>query len=358
LPPTGSGPIHSQPKYGANYEIKADQNTGEFKFTVHNDVPTGTYSFFLSALATVNYARNAEALKAAQGRKAAIEKIVTADAAAAKAAVEGQTVAENKRLEADVALAKAAANLKLAQKSVADAQIIIVGATAKLAEAEVALSKEPESPAAVAVKQAADKTLVEANDKLKVLADAKLAADGAVAVGIQELNNVTDAKAAADKVAANADAKAKQSAAFLQTFAQRVAALEATSKPADIVISAPSIPVTMRITPAPINLELTSAVVQLKQGTVQELPVSIRRLYEYTGPVQIGLLPSNELGGLSAAHMTIAEGQTQGKLNIRAHTDAMPGTRALSLRATAVYNGQNLSFDQLLSFVIEKSPPK
>jgi hypothetical protein len=124
LPPTINGPLHQQPKYHLPITIPADKDTAEFTVTVPNHSPPGTYTFFVSGLGTVSYARNPEKVPPAEQRLAAIEKIVkenevrlaaaqTAQAAAAKtladvvAAKQDPKAANEAKLAADQALAAA-----------------------------------------------------------------------------------------------------------------------------------------------------------------------------------------------------------------------------------------------------------
>jgi hypothetical protein len=167
LPPTPGNVVHSQPVYYTTNEIKADQTTADFTMTVPPHAPLGTFTFFVSGVGTVNYARDPEALKASTDRKAAIEQIVADDAARV----------------------------------------------------------------------------------LKAMADAKTAADKvASSTTGDELKIATEAKLAADKALTEADAQAKLNAAFLQTFNQELAKLQEKSKPTDIVISAPTTTITLKIT--------------------------------------------------------------------------------------------------------------
>jgi hypothetical protein len=167
LPPTIYGPLHAQPKYHAPITVPASKDAADFTITVPTHVPPGTYSFFLSGVGTVQYARGPEQLREAEARLAAIEKIV----------------AEN-----DV-------RLKAAQK------------------AQAAAAKE--------------------------LLDAQTAK--------RDVKKPGEAKGAADRAAAEADGKAKQDSAFLQSFRQEVARLRERAKPAELKISAPSNRITLTI---------------------------------------------------------------------------------------------------------------
>jgi hypothetical protein len=124
LPPTIYGPLHAQPKYHTPITLPADKDAADFTITVPNHVPPGTYSFFLSGLGTVKYARNPEQLREAETRLAAIEKIVAENEVRLKAALKVQAAAAKALLDAQTAkqdTKKAAAAKVTADKAVAEA---------------------------------------------------------------------------------------------------------------------------------------------------------------------------------------------------------------------------------------------
>lgn len=277
LPPTINGPMHAQPKYHTPITLPANQPTSEFTITVPNYVPPGTYSFFLSGVGTVSYARNPEKLKAQEDRLAAIETIVKENEAKLKAAMEAQAAA-----------AKALADAQAAQKDV---------------------------------------------------------------------KALTEAKAAADKALAAVDQKSKQDAAFLQTFRQEVTALREKSKPADLKISAPSNRITLTITPAPFEFQLPTNQIAVKVGNKIELPVTIKRLYGFDGPVNVQFQGVYNISGINAPVVTIPAGQSEGKLMIEVFAGTPPASYASSVAATTVYNGQPLAVKPELKFTIEAPAP-
>lgn len=276
LPPTTNGPLHAQPKYHTPIMLPANQDTAEFTITVPNYVPPGTYSFFVSGVGTVSYARNPEKLQSAETRLAAIEKIVADNDA---------------RLKATLAAQAAAA------KALSDAQ------TAK-----------------------------------------------------KDTKTATAAKAAADKVVAEADQRAKQDAAFLQTFRQEVSKLRDQSKATDLRISAASTRVTMKITPAPFELRLASANVSVKPGARVEVPLTIQRLYGFADPVQVQCLGTSNISGLNAP-VAIPAGKSDGRLVIEVPASASPGTYTATVQASSPYKGQALTVKQDLTLVIERTEP-
>jgi hypothetical protein len=125
LPPTTNGPLHAQPKYHVPITIPANKDSAEFAITVPSYVTPGTYSFFLSGVGTVTYARDQAALRAAETRLAAIEKIVAENGARLKAAQKAQSAAAMALAAAQAAKqdARAAAEAKAAaDKAVAEAE--------------------------------------------------------------------------------------------------------------------------------------------------------------------------------------------------------------------------------------------
>ena len=273
LPPTIYGPMHAQPKYHVPTTLPANQSSQDFTITVPTNVPPGTYSFFVSGVGTVSYARDPVKLKAHEDRLAAVEKIVAENAVSLKSAQEAQAAA-----------AKALADAQAAQK------------------------------------------------------DAK---------------SLTDAKTAADQAVVAADQKAKQDAAFLQMFRQEVMTLREKSKPTDLKMSSQSNPITLTITPAPVEFQFASNRVAVKQGGKLELPLTIKRLYGFDGPVNFQFQGSYNISGINAPVVTIPAGQSEGKLMIEVQPGAKPDTYASAVIVSMLYNGQTLTLKPGLKFTIE-----
>jgi hypothetical protein len=124
LPPTSNGPLHAQPKYHKPITLPADREAADFTITVPSFVPPGTYSFFLTGVGTVSWAKNPEKLKAAETRLAAVEKIVAENARLKSA------------LQAQAAAAKALANAQAAKGDVKNALAAKAAADRAVAEAD------------------------------------------------------------------------------------------------------------------------------------------------------------------------------------------------------------------------------
>jgi hypothetical protein len=352
-PPFPGYPMHAQPKYHLPTEIKADQNSTEITLTIPNPAPVGTYTLFLSGTGTVSYARNPAALKAAQDRKTTITQLVADAEARSKTAVEAQTAAEKLRLESDVGRLKAAEEQKAAETAVAAAQTALNEATAKAATAQTALIQDSANATLTTAKQAADQLVEAAKLKLKTATDAKLAIEKAATTAIEQFQAATAAKLTADKAAAEALAKAKTSAAFLQTFTLEVTKLQELSKPTDVQISSPSNRLTLKITSAPVDFDLGLTSLQLKAGTKREVPIAVKRLYGYAEPVQVNVYPPTGFAGLNIPVVTVPKGQDQSALLIDVYNTAKPGTYPFKVLATVLYNGQYLNIAKEIAVTIE-----
>jgi hypothetical protein len=114
---------------------------------------------------------------------------------------------------------------------------------------------------------------------------------------------------------------------------------------------------TLKITAAPITISVTPPTAALKQGQQIELPVSVARLYGYAEAVELEAAIPAGVAGLKVDKVAVPAGQNDGKLVIAAAANATPGNHNLAIKATATFNGQKLSADQVVPIVIEKVEP-
>jgi uncharacterized membrane protein len=125
------------------------------------------------------------------------------------------------------------------------------------------------------------------------------------------------------------------------------------AKPANINVAVPSPTVTLKVTAAPITMNVNASAATVKPGTTLEVPVAITRLYGYADPVQLKLKLPESMKGVKIAEVTIAAGQSEGKLQIEAAADATPGAHTLNVQAVSKYNGQELSVGQDITVTVE-----
>lgn len=290
--------------------VTLDEKTAEGKLEIAlpPNTPPGTYSFTLLATTQVNYARNPEAVTEATARKTAVDKIVAERAAAAKAATDAKAAAEKKAADMQTAVEKARQTAEAAAKAAAEA--------------------DAKAKAAAEAKAAADKAKADAQ---KAMADAEAQAKAA-----------SEAKAAAEKAAAEADAKSKEAAEVQKAVDKQVADATNAAKPKAINVAVPSPTLTLKVTDAPITMELT-APAAAKPGTTVEVPVKIARLYGFADAVTIKTKATSAEKDFKVADVTLAADAGEGKIAVEIGPEAKPGNYTFAVTATCKFNGQDLS---------------
>lgn len=279
-----------------------DGNTNEGKFAVqiNPQAPLGDFSLYLQAQTTAAYRRDVPAAEAAAKAKADIEKLATDLGAASQAAETAKQAAVKAASDADAAV--------------------------KAAQA----AKQQATGDAVA---AADKALAEAEAKLKA---------------------ANEAKAAAEKAAADAAALAKTAAELKPAADKRAADAANAAAPKDVQLFWPSTSTVIKITAAPITMAATAPAAAIKLGAQGELPVKLTRLYGFNEAVQVQAVLPGGVQGVTIAAVPVPAGQAEAKLIVQAAANATPGTHAITIKAIAPFNGQQLTVEQTVSVVIEK----
>jgi hypothetical protein len=278
--------------------LTLDDKTAEGKLdmALAANTPPGAYTFTLTATSPVSYARNPEAVAEATARKGAVDKIAGELAAAAKTTADAKAAAE-----------KAAADM-----------------TAAMEQARLA-------------NEAAAKELAAAQAKVE-------AAKVAMATAEAQMKAAAEAKAAAEKAAADADAQAKSAAEVQKAVDKQVADATAAAAPKNVNVSVPSTVVTLKVTEAPVTLEVTPPAAG-KPGTTLEVPLKIARLYGFADVVAVAVKPVGEAPGLKTADVSLPAAQADGKLAVEIAADTKPGT--------AKFNGQDLSVTKTVPVVVE-----
>jgi hypothetical protein len=274
-------------------------NEGKFSLQINPQAPLGDFSLYLQAQMTAAYRRDVPAAEAAAKAKAEIEKLA-ADLATVSQAAE----------TAKQAAVKAAADAEAAVKA---AQTVKQQAT-------------PDTQAA------ADKALAEAEAKFKA---------------------ANEAKAAAEKTAADAAAQAKIAADLKPAADKRAADAANAAAPKDVQLFWPSTSAVIKITAAPITMT-TGATAAVKQGAQVELPVTIARLYGFAEAVQVQAALPGGVQNVTIAPVPVPAGQGDAKLIVQAAANATPGAHAITIKAIAPFNGQQLTVEQPVTLTIEK----
>ncbi|HVA49203.1 MAG TPA: PPC domain-containing protein [Pirellulales bacterium] len=280
--------------------LDGNTNEGKLALQINPQAPLGEFSLYLQAQTTASYRRDVAAAEAAAKTKAEIEKLAADLAAASQVAETAKQAAVKAAAEADAAL-KAA-------------QVVKQQATAETQEA-------------------ADKALAEAEAKLKA---------------------ANDARAAAEKAADDAAALAKAAAELKPAADKRAADTANAAAPKDVALFWPSTSTAIKITAAPITMTATAPAAAIKLGAQGEVPVKIERLYGFGEAVQVQAVLPGGVQGVTIAPLPVPAGQAEVKLIVQAAANATPGTHAITIKAIAPFNGQQLAVEQPVMVLIEK----
>lgn len=337
--------------------IAADASEGKLAIEVARNAAEGQFNFQLQAQTTLSYRRDPQSADEATTVKQEIEKIATALMTASTAAEQVKQAA-----------IKAATDVAAAVKQAADAQVAAVqaaktaadqakAAAEKVTQATALAEKDPQNQTAQAARQAAEQasrdmqTVAETAAKAQVEAD-KLATDMAAKSKAAELD-----KSAKEKAAADAAAQAKAAADAKAAAEKRAAELAAAAQPKNVNVFESSMPVSLDIAAAPLDVAILSPATPLKAGTQVEVPLSLARKYGFADKVEIELLPPAGAKGVAAAKLELPANQARGKLVIVAAADAAVGLHALVVRAKLKFNGQDLQVEQIIPLVVEPPAP-
>ena len=201
----------------------------------------------------------------------------------------------------------------------------------------------PYMDASKAAEEAAKAAEKEAAEAAKAAKEAKEAA--------AKVSAPAEAKAAAEKTAKDAEAKAKEAEAKKTSTAVTMKQMADKSKARDVDAAFYSLPITLKITPAPITVAEIAAP-ELAQGAKLEVPVKIARLYDFKDPVDVNLVVPGSVKGVTAAKLTIPASGTEAKLALEAKPDATPGEHKLTVQAELKLNGQTIKVDQPLTLKV------
>lgn len=338
--------------------INPNQAAAEFQVDLRSNTPTGTYTFYLDAIAEqVEYVRNPEAAAAAAERKKEVDQLKTKADADAKAATTAKAAADKRAAEATAAVQQATQAKTAAEQAVAAAVEAAQSAAQQAAQAKSAAAANKDdanlAQAAAAAQKAADDAAAKVKDGMATLVAAEKALEAAAA----EAGAAAEAQAEAEMKAAEATRLA-EAAAQLKAKADKLATDTANAaKPKKLNVPLVSTPVTLKIAPAPITLAEPRAAT-VKQGAKVEVPLAITRLFNFKDQVNLQAIVPSGVGGLSIPSGNIPANQTAGKLAITAASNATEGQHTLTVRASMNLNGQGLTVEQPLILTVQKVETK
>ncbi len=335
-------------------EINLDGNTATGKFELvlnQQNVQPGTYTLVMRADTKQKYARNPEAIAAAEAEQKQHEETQKALAEAVKVATTAKDDATKMAQETATAAktaeqAKATAAATAKQK--ADAA---KAATENAAKAKAASDADAANQGLKDAAAAAQKAAEEAAAQQKAADEEVVKADKALADATALAKTKEDARVAAEAALKAANDKVTAGNQFKQQLDQRVNQVKQANQVKDVNFPLYSTPVKVKIVATPIGMAVAALGAPLKQGEKAMVTATVTRLYNFAEAVNLTLELPQGVQGLSAQQVAVPKEQAEGKLEIVAAANATPGDHLLTIRAKGRFN--NVEVQQTATVMVK-----
>jgi hypothetical protein len=331
---------------------------GDFELRPPATVPPGTYSFILAgSMQGLQYARNPDAATKAKAKADAFAAVVTeTQAAGQKAQQEAQA--------AGTALAAAVAETvtleqarTAAEQAAAQAGTVIAAAEQALVAAMKRAEGAPGDTALQAELEKARLVRDESTVKGKLATEAMVAAVTKHEECVAKRKAAEETKLRAEEASRDAQKLMQAAQQEKQRLDQKAQQMQSQSAPRGINLNTPSPPVTIRIADHPLQVGPLPERIVAKAGGMAEVPFRVERLYGFSGDVNVQCQPPATAVGFPPASVNLPGAMADGKLVVTLPPTAMPGEHRVPLRFTMNFNGQPLSFERPVAFVVEPVPP-
>jgi hypothetical protein len=127
-------------------------------------------------------------------------------------------------------------------------------------------------------------------------------------------------------------------------------------KPKDVNFIAMSTPAKIRIVPSPVVLKVSPVGGAKKAGDKFEITVDIERKYGFDDAVVVTFTAPKGAAGISAKKLTIAKGQSQGKLEVTLAKNAKAGDHMADVKGTLKFNNISVSSSAEVALKVEAAP--
>ena len=331
---------------------------GDFELRPPATIPPGTYSFIVAgSMQGLQYARNPEAATKAKGKADAFATVVTETQAA------GQKTQQEAQAAATAFAAAVAEANTLTQAAVAAGQAasqattVLTAADQALAAATKRLEATPGDVPLQAEVVKARQVLDEATAKGKLATETMVVATAKQEESVVKRTAAEEMKQRMEEGAREAQKLSQLAQQEKQRLDQKSQQQQSQSAPRGINVNLPSPPVIIKIADHPLQVGNLPERVAVKAGGMVEVPFRVERLFGFTGDVSVQCQPPTTAGGFPQAALNLPGTMADGKLVVSLPPTALPGEHRVPLRFSLNFNGQPLSFERPVVFVVEPTDP-
>jgi hypothetical protein len=342
--------------------LSINEGQGEAPLPVQlpTNAPLGTFTFHLDAQAQVNYRRNPELADRLAQEKTRLDEVVVQVTDENNRAQEANTAAMQAAQQAAERLRVAQEALATATQAAQQAAAEAAAAQAQADQAKAAADADTANAELAAAAATAAQAATDAATRARTAEEARVAAQAAADQAATDAAAAEAQRVAAEQAAAAAASRLQQATAAQQAAAQEAQNAANAANPQGIGVFVPSTTITLKITPAPVEMAAAAPGGPLPQGQQIELPVAITRLYGFNEQVELSVEPPRGLEGVQVAPVAIPAGANEAKLVVQAAANATPGDHVLRVKARMNFNGQGLEIEQLVTIAIQEvaQPPQ
>ncbi len=336
-------------------------NEGEFELRFPANMTPGTYTLNLVATNQgVNYARNPEAAAKAKERQDRVTKIFTESQQKLQTAQQTAQQAQTTLAQLNTLVAQATTAKTTTEQTATAMNSAVKAATDAVAAAKKQLEAKPDDDNFKQQVAAAEKALVDANEKAKVATEA-------AAEAVKKLEEATKNQQAGQEAKTKADEELQAVQKFQQLSQQekqradqKAQQLQQQSAMRGFNHMIFSTPVTISVADYPIKLTGPLEKFTIKQGEKVEVPFKVDRLFEFNQQVNFQVNVPSGVAGLQIQNLNLPGDKPDGVVSITAQANATPGDHKLTVVTSMNFNGQNLTLERSFVLSVEKveSPSK
>lgn len=339
-------------------DMNLDNNTtsGNFELELfRQDVPVGTYTFYMRAEGNVSYERNPAAIAAAEAEQKEfgdrLNKYNEGKNAATTARDQANQTSQQAKTEAQQAeTARNTADAELKQKQQAAKQAADAAVAAK-----DAAGKDPANEGLKTAAENAQKAADEAAAQQKAAEEKFQAAEKALKDSQEKAKAEEEKRVKAEADLTAATNKANQAAQFKQQLDQRVNQIKQANQKKDVQVGLISTPVKVKIVPSPLVLKSAAPASAVPAGNKVDIPVTFERQFGFDKQVEVFIEVPNGLKGLQNAKIDVPADKADGKFEYTPGKDCPPGEYKLTLRLRGRWN--NCQCDTVGDVTLKVDPP-
>lgn len=339
-------------------DMNLDNNTNNGNFELElfrQDVPLGTYTFYMRAEGNVSYERNPQAIAEVEAEQKEFADRLTKYTEAKNAAQTArdqatQAAQQAKTAEQQAQTARNTADAELKQKQQAAKQAADAAVAAKAASDKDAANEALKTAAANAQKaadeaaaqqkaadekfQAAEKTLKEAAEKAKADEEKRVKSEADLTAATQKMTQATQFKAQLD---------------------QRVNQVKQANQKKDVPVGLISTPIKVKVVASPLVIKTAAPASAVAAGAKVDIPVTFERQFGFDKPVEVFIEVPAGSKGLANAKIDVPADKADGKFEFTPGKDCPPGEYKLVLRLRGRWN--NVQCDTVGDLMLKVDPP-